>query len=371
VHGYQAVLIRKHYTELSKAGGLIDVSREMLLGTGATWNASLHRWTSPEGAILEFGHLENDSALEKYQSTEYQFIGTDEVTELELNQYQFLFSRMRKPVWLKEIPLRMRSASNPRGPGAPWVKQRFLVEGRANGRLFIPAKLWDNPYIDKESYVKSLMNLDPFTREQLLAGNWDAKPPGGKFRREWFGFVDAVPADARKVRYWDLAATEPKLGKDPSWTVGLLMAEHNDFFYLVDIRRVQEAPRGVEQLILHTAAMDGDEVDIWMEEEGGSSGKNTTDHYTRVLQKYSFHAQRATGSKEVRSNPVSSQAEAGNIKLLKDREWMNAFLDEIEIFPHGQHDDQVDAMSGAYHALVDNAGDDYMFLGGERARPDW
>ncbi len=57
------------------------------------------------------------------------------------------------------------------------------------------------------------------------------------------------------------------------------------------------------------------------------------------------------GSKEVRANPVASQAEAGNIKLVRGP-WNAIFLDETELFPAGSHDDQVDALSGALADMV-------------------
>jgi hypothetical protein len=65
----------------------------------------------------------------------------------------------------------MRAGSNPGGIGHDWVKQRFLVEGATAGRLFVPAKLDDNPHLDRHAYVPSLSELDPITRAQLLAGD--------------------------------------------------------------------------------------------------------------------------------------------------------------------------------------------------------
>ena len=83
---------------------------------------------------------------------------------------------------------------------------------RAPGR---PARLDDNPHLDREEYAASLNRLDPLTRERLLNGDWDAAE-GGMFRREWFGLVGAAPHDLReKVRHWDLAATEARPGTDP------------------------------------------------------------------------------------------------------------------------------------------------------------
>jgi len=75
------------------------------------------------------------------------------------------------------------------------------------------------------------------------------------------------------------------------------------------------------------------------------------DHYRRqVLKGYSFWGVKTTGPKEERATPVSSAAEGGNVKLINGA-WINAFLDEFEAFPQGMHDDQVDAVSGAFQQL--------------------
>ena len=58
-----------------------------------------------------------------------------------------------------------------------------------------------------------------------------------------------------------------------------------------------------------------------------------------------------SGSKVDRARPVSAQAEAGNIKLVRGP-WNEAFLEEVSMFPSGAHDDQVDALTGAFAELV-------------------
>ena len=78
----------------------------------------------------------------------------------------------------------------------------------------------DNAHIDEEEYRDSLSNVDPITRKQLEDGDWDVRAKGNMFDRSWFELVDASPVDAERVRYWDLAATEPKPGKDPAYTSG-------------------------------------------------------------------------------------------------------------------------------------------------------
>ena len=89
------------------------------------------------------------------------------------------------------------------------------------------------------------------------------------------------------------------------------------------------------------AKRDGVEVEIFMEQEPGSAGVADIANYARLLAGFRFRkGVRNTGSKEVRAGPFSSAAEHGNVKLVKSG-WNRDFLDEIETFPMGYHDDQV------------------------------
>lgn len=180
--GYHALLLRRTFPMLEKPGALMDLSKEWLSGTSALWNEQKHRWTFPSGSTLTFGHMVHENNKYDYQGPQYSFVGFDELTQFTESQYRYLFSRMRRRTG-SSIPIRMRAASNPGGLGHDWVKQRFLVE-RSPHRLFLPAKLEDNPGLDREAYLQSLAELDPITRQQLLDGNWDAVW-GGRFRREW------------------------------------------------------------------------------------------------------------------------------------------------------------------------------------------
>jgi hypothetical protein len=184
---YKAILFRKTFSQLSQAGGLIDRSKEWLTGK-ATWNETKHRWTFPSGAILEFGHLQHENDRFNYQGAEFDFIGFDELTHFTEIEYRYLFSRLRRRVD-SPIPGRMRSASNPGGKGHRWVKRRFIerkpdpddlgdTPEKCAERIFIPAKLTDNPGIDQVGYEAALKQLDPQEQEQLLDGNWDARQPG-------------------------------------------------------------------------------------------------------------------------------------------------------------------------------------------------
>jgi predicted phage terminase large subunit-like protein len=240
--------------------------------------------------------------------------------------------------------------------GHGWVKQRFIVEAKdVDGRVFIPAKLCDNPMLDQESYMKSLMNIDPVRRAQILNGDWEINPQGRIFQRGWFILVDSYPIGGRVVRYWDKAATEPERGKDPDWTVGVKATMVEGVFYVIDVVRFRGTPQLNESTIRQTAEGDGKNVDIYMEQEPGSAGVNDIDNYARkVLIGYSFHkGVKNTGSKELRANPLSSAAEQGNVRLVR-ASWIRDFLDEFELFPVGAHDDQVDASSGVFNKLTEH-----------------
>ena len=168
------------------------------------------------------------------------------------------------------------------------------------------------------------------------------------FKRQWFEIVDDYPRQCRKVRRWDLAASQQK----GDWTSGLLLGEWQGIFYVIDLQHVRENPAGVEALVRQTADRDGISTMIRMEQEPGSSGVNTIDNYARrVLVGYTFKGVPSTGPKEVRAQPVSAAAEAGNIKIVRGA-WNAAFLDEVTLFPNGDHDDIVDVLSGAFTDLT-------------------
>lgn len=358
--GYAALLFRKSYSDLILPGALMDRARDWLSGTDAVWRESEKTWHFPSGATVTFGYLDTENDVYRYQSAEFQMVGFDELTQFTEKQYRYLFSRLRRLEGVN-IPLRIRSASNPGGIGHDWVKRRFIDEGKQNGRVYIRATLEDNQFLDKASYIESLMNLDPITRLQYLNGDWSARTDGSIFRREWFKIIDECPAGLRWVRRWDIAATEKMKGGEPDWTAGCKMARDNGKFYIADMRRMRETPQKVEALIAQTAQLDGRATTIYIEQEPGASGKTVIDYYIRQLAGYMVYADRPSSSKVMRASPLSSQAEAGNVYLVNGN-WVGDFLDEFDSFPLGAHDDQVDAASGAFAQLTNESGIAFGFV---------
>lgn len=359
VPGYSAILFRRTYADLALPGAIMDRFQHWMAPyDDVRWNANNYTAVFPSGARISFGYLNNQQDYLRYKGAEFQFIGMDEVTEIRESDYRYLFSRLRRPASgpLAQVPLRMRAASNP----APnWVRQRFIVEGKESGRIFVPSKLTDNPGIDAASYRLALQALDPIERRRLEMGDWWSTSLGTLFERESFVIVDQIDVPeltsmARAVRFWDLAATEPSQGNpDPDWTVGTLMLFDQGIAYVLDVKKARVKGEKVEQLVAQTAYEDGKGVTIRMEQEPGSSGKALADQYARyVIPGYDFAAIRATGDKVTRARPFAAAVANGNVRVVRGP-WLTEWLDEFSSFPEAaNHDDQVDSAVGAFTFLT-------------------
>lgn len=359
VPGYSAILFRRTYADLALPGAIMDRFQSWIASEDdIRWNANNYTAVFPSGARISFGYLNNQQDYLRYKGAEFQFIGMDEVTEIRESDYRYLFSRLRRPSSgpLAKVPLRMRSASNP----APnWVRQRFIVEGKEQGRIFVPSMLTDNPGIDAESYRLALQALDPVERRRLEEGDWWSTTLGSLFERESIIVIDPhevpqITSSARAVRFWDLAATEPSQSNpDPDWTVGTLMLFDQGVAYVLDVRKARVKGEKVEQLVAQTAYEDGHAVAIRMEQEPGSSGKALCDQYARyVVPGYDFQGIRSTGDKVTRARPFAAAVANGNVRCVRSP-WLTDWLDELSAFPEAKtHDDQVDSAVGAFTHLT-------------------
>lgn len=190
VPGYSAILFRRTYADLAMPGALMSRSQEWLNGTGARWADKEKTWHFPKGATLTFGYLDSKDDRFRYQSTEFQFVGFDELTHFLEIDYTFLFSRLRR-LKTSSIPIRMRAGTNPGGRGHAWVKKRFLSpDSMARGRVFIPSKIADNPSLDAAEYTAALGELDSFTRNQMLKGDWTDFKGNHFFPGSWPAYVN-------------------------------------------------------------------------------------------------------------------------------------------------------------------------------------
>lgn len=347
-------------------GALIPRSQEWLspfVASGEVrWQDKEKRYTFLEsGATLSFGYLDGKGDELRYQGAEFQFVGMDEVTHIAPEAYRYLFSRLRR---LKgsNIPIRMRSTANPGGTYGEYYYQRFFVDKKG---IFLPAGLNDNPHLDVDEYRQSLAELDPITREQLENGNWEIRPSGDLFDKGWLISIDPreIPAGVRWVRFWDLAAIDPKYRRkvvrnnEPDWTIGFKLGMYQGCYYIADIIRFQKAPGDTEEIIKATAEADGFSCAIRMEEEGGSSGIANTVRYARaILQGYNYAGVRPVVSKVERARPVAAACQVGSVFISNRCRHLTDFFAQLDAFPNGANDDMVDAFSGAFSYFTPNKG---------------
>jgi len=178
---HRALILRRSMPELRE---LIDKSRELYPQAfpGCKFREVEKVWNFPSGAKIEFGFLERDADVYRYQGQAYSWIGFDEITHLPTEfGWNYLASRLRTTD--PEIKTYLRCTANPGGIGAAWVKKRYVDSSEINksfigkdglSRKFIPARLLDNPYLANDGiYEQMLMSLPPVQRKQLLEGNWD------------------------------------------------------------------------------------------------------------------------------------------------------------------------------------------------------
>jgi hypothetical protein len=165
---------------------------------GAKFKTQENTWHFPSGARIEFGYCENLTDVLRYQGQSYSWIGVDELPQYDSpDVWHFLRSSLRSAD--PSIPLHFRATGNPGNRGSRWVKELFIdpaepntrftekVEYELDGRTlsteitrkFIPASVWDNPYLTQDSsYIAMLASLPEVKRKQFLYGDWDVVEDG-------------------------------------------------------------------------------------------------------------------------------------------------------------------------------------------------
>jgi predicted phage terminase large subunit-like protein len=414
VPGFGAVIFRRESPQITNQGGLWDESENIYTGLyGAKANRNELSWVFyPAKAKIRFSHMQLTTDRFNWDGSQIPLIGFDQLESFEEIQFWYMLSRNRttcgvrpyvrgtcNPVpeddptggWLCKLiawwidqetgyPIKERSGKIRwfvrRNEVIHWADSRQALiemfpdapaaELEPKSFTFIAGTLADNPILTTKDpgYRGNLLALSLVERERLLAGNWKIKPSAGKvFNRTWFKtLLQAVPQDINLlVRYWDKAGTEG----GGAYSAGALMGRRaNGRFILLNITRGQWSANSRETMIKQTAASDSEmartlrcPLQIWVEQEPGSGGKESAENTTINLAGYSISLDRVTGSKLTRAMPASAQAEAGNIDLmdplgatLQSVTALEAFLTEAQNF-NGVTGvkDQVDAFSGAFN----------------------
>lgn len=385
---YRGVIFRRNYNAIIEGGGLWDTSEQIYVHTGGVGVRGKTEWVWPSGARLKFNHLAEESTIYEHQGSAYVFLGFDELTHFTKKQFFYLLTRNRPPSGCYLKPYCRATCNAEPGwvadliawwwdpetgypiPERSGVVRYFTVEDTEiiwvskdyrdiNGMppksfTFIMSTIDDNPFgnVADPHYRSNLQAQDRVTRERLLKGNWLIAEGGNMFDPTWFGVVDDYPRDMRIVRYWDFAASEVKEKdkNDPDWTAGAKCGVKNGVFYIIDVPAFREAPGKTEQLIRNIAEQDGTAIEVWWEEEKGSSGKYASAYMQKIFSGYECHPDPVAGSKVERAKPWSAWAEHGKVKLVRG-EWNRKFLQWASKFPDGKRD-MIDSVSGCFKVLV-------------------
>lgn len=390
---FGCVIFRKQSKQIRNQGGLWHESLSVYLPLGAHPRESYLDWQFPKGMQVKFDHLENDMAVYKWQGSQIPLICFDELTHFSDRQFFYMLSRNRSS---SKVPGYVRATTNPdadswvrgfidwwidengypipsRGGQLRWFIRRddTLIWGDNREDLlkkfgpkeipksvtFIASNVHDNRILmeNDPSYIANLRALSKVDRERLEKGNWNIKESAGTmFRREWFPVIDAIPAGwIDSIRFWDRAGTVPhEKNKDPDWTRGLKLLKYADGSWVVaDLKSTRATPGQVETLIKNVASHDGVTVKIMSQQDPGSAGVQEAENFVRMLAGYWVETVVISKDKVTRSKPVSAQAEAGNIRIVR-APWNEDFFRELENFPDGAHDDIVDTLSGAFNQLA-------------------
>jgi predicted phage terminase large subunit-like protein len=159
--------------------------------------------------------------------------------------------------------------------------------------------------------------------------------------------VRVVEGVVERIRAWDLAST-----RDGDFTVGVRLGRTRENRFVIEhVARFRGTPDVVEGKVLETARADGRSVKVSLPKDPGQAGVHQVMALTRLLAGFVIVSSPESGSKEVRARPFAAQVNNGNVSLAGGG-WVDAYRDELKGFPHGRHDDQVDASSRAFMELM-------------------
>jgi len=192
---HRAILLRRTRPQLQES---IDRSLQLYpaIVPGAAWREAESRWRMPSGAIVQMGYAEHEKDIFNFKTFEYNLVAFDELTSFTETQYKFMFLRNRTKS--PDLPLWLRSGTNPEDIGHWWVFERFIQNKTPYQvyattqefqdkkltitRQFIPSRVWDNPYLpNRDDYIRGILEMGEDAVRAYLHGEW-TQLAGAMFR---------------------------------------------------------------------------------------------------------------------------------------------------------------------------------------------
>lgn len=217
--------------------------------------------------------------------------------------------------------------------------------GRAPG-----APLWPTRWP-----IEELIALRGVSRRSFEAKYQQRPRPaeGSLFKREWLQRrVSAAPEGLVWVRYYDLAYSTREAA-DNTASVSGAFGPDGTIYLRGGWAGKMESPDARRKIRLTMLAERATRHGVEQAVHGGAVVQDLARE--KDLAGISLRAVQVDKDKRVRATPVADRAEMGKLVFVEesvsDQAWIHDWIEELVAFPFGEHDDRVDAVSGAFLML--------------------
>lgn len=412
VKNFNALLLRKSYQQIYKAGGLYSASQKIYPHLGAHFTQTTNRWTFPSGGTVDFGHMEHEQDKDKYLGLEIPWIGFDEVNQFSESQFWFMTSSNRSTLG---IPSRIRATCNP--DSSSWVRDfiewwididtgwpiperdgviRWFVRlnnemywGSTKDELWESVKDWfdgdrtnfmpssatfikslleDNRVLEESDpgYRAKLLQMPEVDRQRFLEGNWLVSPTEGS---EWEKYPEYFDRHIW-TDYWpdkfisSVIFIDPSKGKTDRSDFSAIVfvgLHQGKMFVRSDIKK-----RPAEQIVEDALRMYRDLNPTAIAVEENNFQDLLAPIFDQECERQNFppmniYMVRSIEKKEVRIRSLGPFLARQKIKLHKSNKDNRILYGQLKDFGiKGRHDDGPDALEGAIRVLRDLLGTDPM-----------
>jgi hypothetical protein len=198
----RGIVFRRTLIELDD---FIESAKDIFGAAGHEWKESKKSFIAPNGAVFRCRYLENDNEASLYQGHQYTRVYVEEIGNFPNEApIKKILACLRSA---KGVPCQFKATANPGGAGHTWVKARYIDpappmtpfsdDGGKTYRLYIPAKLTDNPHLmeNDPGYIDMIKQAgDAELVRAWLDGDWDVVV--GQYFKEWSRARHVIPTVA-------------------------------------------------------------------------------------------------------------------------------------------------------------------------------
>lgn len=294
---------------------------------------SQKRWMLNNGSVILFRSAEDPDRL---RGPNLAWFWLDEAAQMHQDVWRIMIGRLRKE------PARGWITTTPNPDRRDWVYDLFSRDTAG----LVTASTRSNPHLPA-GFVDDLeARYTTEWREREIEGKF-YYTDGSMIQREWLRVVQQAPSGLQWVRYWDLAAS---VKQTADYTASVRVAFDDEHMYIADGIRMKAVWPDVRRVMIQTMREEAHDTTQVVEE--AMHGLAVVQELQRLpeLAHIAIMGYKVREDKVQRALPWAARAESGLVRIVNG-EWVRQFVDEATAFPHGEHDDMVDAVSGAVAML--------------------